>query len=809
VPTAPTYVGRTTFEATGSFGITVDAPVHQAGDILILFVETANQNVATPSGWTVLPNSPQGAGTAADNAATRVSVFYRIDTLNNVSSVNVADSGAHQVATIIAFRGVDQTTPITISAGDTASTSTTTITLPSITTTIDNSLVVLVYSSADKTGGGNTNSLPTNSNLTGLTRHQEVYGSNYCSMDIMSGTMATAGSTGTSSGTLLAASLQGHIVFALNPATAKLTADRGTFTLSGQNAQFNRVSADKGIFTVNGVAANVSYGANAPKFRSAGDFISGTGALTVTLPTGWQEDDLFLLFVETANQAVSTPTGWTELSSSPQGTGTAGGTTATRITAYYKYATSSESSVSVADPGDHAGAFILALYNVDQTTPFDVMSGDTASSSTFVTFPSVTTTIDKCLILNAIGSMVDVATPRISNLVNANLLELTELVDVSTTQGNGGGLAVASGLKVAAGSTGGTTATLATTSVQGRLTIAVRPYVAPSGYDLVANGTSFSVGGQSTILKRGIPLIAASESYTYQGVSSSLRKSGKLAGDFSSYALTGQTANLTYTVNYLLLANTGSFTLTGQNADLKPGYKIQAASASYTLSGQTAGFSRALKISVNTGVYNVSGQITNLINTRMVGASLGTYTQSGQDVGFNLSKSLLAEQSNISLGGYAAGLISTRKLPSGSGFFTITGTPSSLIRNFVIHATAGVYTLAGQIVNFLRALRVSAVSGNYNQEGWAISFGRAARLQPASGDYTLAGVDINLVRSLIMALQSGDYAVTGMDIDFTIGGVRVFVDDQFRLKNLYTWNGISWVQRTVKYWNGSEWVNPA
>ena len=55
-----------------------------------------------------------------------------------------------------------------------------------------------------------------------------------------------------------------------------------------------------------------------PTFQAKGSFTSGVGALSVPVPTGYQDDDVFLLFVESANQAIATPTEWTEVANSPQ-----------------------------------------------------------------------------------------------------------------------------------------------------------------------------------------------------------------------------------------------------------------------------------------------------------------------------------------------------------------------------------------------------------------------------------------------------------------------------------------------------------
>jgi hypothetical protein len=217
-------------------------------------------------------------------------------------------------------------------------------------------------------------------------------------------------------------------------------------------------------------------------YVGAGAKASGTGAVTPALPTGWQANDIFLLFCETANEAVTAPTGWTEVASSPQGTGTAGGTSATRLTVFWRRATSSETAPTIADPGDHICAGILAFRNVVETgNPWDVTVGDVlTTASTSVTIPGATTTVPGCMVVVAVATGPDTTTAQCSGWTNTNLQNLQELVDYYTNSGNGGGFGVAAGTMTNAGNYGSTTATVATSFVQGRISIALKPKWIPN-----------------------------------------------------------------------------------------------------------------------------------------------------------------------------------------------------------------------------------------------------------------------------------------------------------------------------------------
>jgi len=73
-----------------------------------------------------------------------------------------------------------------------------------------------------------------------------------------------------------------------------------------------------------------------PTYQGKGTFTSGAGALSVPVPAGYQDNDIFILFVESENQAIATPSGWTQVANSPQFTGTARAAGAVRLAVFYK-----------------------------------------------------------------------------------------------------------------------------------------------------------------------------------------------------------------------------------------------------------------------------------------------------------------------------------------------------------------------------------------------------------------------------------------------------------------------------------------
>lgn len=247
-----------------------------------------------------------------------------------------------------------------------------------------------------------------------------------------------------------------------------------------------------------------------PYHQATGTAANGIGAISPAWPTH-RLDDVALLFVESCGGeaiSLSTAAGFVEITNSPQNTGTT--TNGTRLAVFWCRATgASMGAPTIADPGDHVRAVILTFRNVIRSgNPWDVTAGSVkAAASTSVTFDSVTTTVDGCLVINAAARDTDSATAAFSAWANAALGGLRELHDAGTTDGNGGGLGIAAGYKHKAGATGATTATVSS-SINAMLTIALKPQTPSAGdikidnLDFVRQSTqditrSFTVGAQA------------------------------------------------------------------------------------------------------------------------------------------------------------------------------------------------------------------------------------------------------------------------------------------------------------------------
>lgn len=220
-----------------------------------------------------------------------------------------------------------------------------------------------------------------------------------------------------------------------------------------------------------------------PTVFAYGTLTSGTASIQPALPAGIVTNDLLLLFVETANEAVAIADSnggtWTETSHSPQGTGTPGGSAATRLTAFWSRYNGSQGAPTLSDPGDHQIARMIAIRGAEVSgDPLTTTSGGVETAAvTGGNIPGGTTIVGNSLVI--LATAASHGTPsggaNLSAWSNPSLVGLVECFDHSEDSGNGGTLAVATGFKTAAGTYGNTGITLSAPSALGMMSIAIRP----------------------------------------------------------------------------------------------------------------------------------------------------------------------------------------------------------------------------------------------------------------------------------------------------------------------------------------------
>jgi len=303
-----------------------------------------------------------------------------------------------------------------------------------------------------------------------------------------------------------------------------------------------------------------------PTFVAAGQVTSSTGAITPTLPAGIASGDILLLFLETANQAISisNPNGgtWAAVTNSPQGTGSTGTTSATRLTVFWSRYNGTQGPPTTTDSGNHQAGRIIAIRGcVTSGDPWDVTAGGVESTAdTSGAIPGATTTVANTLVVAAIATALPDAngTANFSAWANSDLTSVTARTNDTRNTGNGGGLAVATGGKETPGTYANTAVTCGASTTKGMMSIALKPAPGSGSPPLAAFSAPSTRGnlplaGSFTDLSTGTP---TSWSWSFGDGSSSTAQNPT-----HSYAAAG-----TYTVSLTVANEIGSHTET------KPGY---------------------------------------------------------------------------------------------------------------------------------------------------------------------------------------------------------------------------------------------
>jgi hypothetical protein len=195
----------------------------------------------------------------------------------------------------------------------------------------------------------------------------------------------------------------------------------------------------------------------APTYVGAGTAAQSTSTSnlssgTPTLPTGWAQNDILILWIETRSSSLTLPGGWTAVPSAVPTYPTFG--TTSRF--YWKRAGSSESNPNVTSSG--SDMYILQVYAfrgcISTGTPVENLAYTAVeSATTSIVFPAVTTSGgDELLMLHVSGS----SGSTVGAVTNGNLTGITERIDVDSSN-TFDHWAVITGAKATAGSTGTST----------------------------------------------------------------------------------------------------------------------------------------------------------------------------------------------------------------------------------------------------------------------------------------------------------------------------------------------------------------
>lgn len=236
-----------------------------------------------------------------------------------------------------------------------------------------------------------------------------------------------------------------------------------------------------------------------------------------------------------------------------------------------------------------------------------------------------------------------------------------------------------------------------------------------------------------------------------------------LTADVGTYTLTGQNADLYY--NRAVSADAGAYSLTGQAASLLRDSLLSLDAGSYAITGQDASLDYQKAISADAGSYSITGQIADLTRSVVLSADAGAYVISGQDANLARSAYLDANIGSYAITGEAATLLyeQARVINAQVGSYAITGQFADLTRTYVFSADSGSYDISGQDVefSFSRALLLDA--GSYDISGQSADLLLSRSIDAQLGTYNIDGQPADLLATRILYADAGSYDISGQD----------------------------------------------
>jgi hypothetical protein len=216
----PTFVAVGSHAAGAGAGISPGEPAgSQDGDYQILVIQTANQAPALfggkEAGFTAITGGTAGVGTGGAAGATGIWLYERIR--SGASQPVLDDSGDHQIARIIGFRGQAGSDYRAVVATNTQAATTSGSATGGTTTTDENIIAAFIGQAGPDTLEGTNLSSPAASGLTSVTERADLGADDGIGglIGIITGEQASAGAFGPVTYTSANSFAKAHVVISI------------------------------------------------------------------------------------------------------------------------------------------------------------------------------------------------------------------------------------------------------------------------------------------------------------------------------------------------------------------------------------------------------------------------------------------------------------------------------------------------------------------------------------------------------------------------------------------------------------------
>lgn len=769
---APTFQLAGTAQS-GINALTVAWPTHLTNDIGILVIETGGEgttlSITAPAGWTAVTGSPvTGVATVAGS---KLQVWWKRAASGAETSVTVPDSGDHQVARIFTFRGCRTSgNPWDVTTTGTKTTASTTATVPSLTTTVADTLYVAIVGRPDDSASTTHFGTLVNSNLTAIGAAGEAgttsgHGGGFV---VEYGTFAGPGSTGTGTLSKTASTTDTYLVLALRGPLVLLAA-AGSFTETGNAANLihaARLVAETGGFTFSGNPAGLSR--NRSLVAAAGAFAlngNSAGTLAAFRTTG----DVGRFYLPGRNQRL-----WSEAFDNAYWTKSNASITANATTAPNGTNTADALIENTTNSVGHS---------VERTTTF--VTGRTYTHSCYVkSYPGPTTRYARIQLGNTTvfgGDTyinVNLATGAVLNTPPSGTTYTV------TAEGNGWYRASITRQYTGAGTTQAPNIQIINTSGIGLFTGAdglSGIYIWGAQWEEASAVTAYeatgaTLGADNAALVKGYSLTAGQGAFTLTGIAATFSAGkGLIAGtgvftlgwrtwgsggwDGGTWADFGENALLIY--GKRLVAATGSFTFSGNATTRLRGTQLTAAAGSIAVNGNAAVVVRGYRPTGAAGAFNLTGNAATLRPLRYLSGGAGGFIETGQGAGILRGLRLTpAATGGYSVTGVAASLRPGRSILASAGSVALAGNPAGLRTTRILASAGTAFTVSGGAVFLRPARRIIAAAAGYLEAGNTAALRPARVLTAATAAFGFGGIAAILLRSRRLVSATGVFALS-------------------------------------------------
>jgi len=399
------YDGASGANKCGSGGLntlTIGKPAGVvSGDLLVAAISVRSANPSTPSGWTLVwcgnSGSSTGGTTCPASSTVSLAVYWKVAGTSEPSTYSGWTTTQKAAGVITAYYNVNTSTPIDVQNGTGYTSSVTSLSTPSITTAVANTMLVASFGAADGTDpafGTSVASMPA-----GMTDEWDKNGavSSGSASGAAHGAMFDAiqdniGATGQKTVTMSSSAVGVAHLLALKPATATVA------TSSGSSAPTFRAAS----------SANTTVSCGSPCI-----------SLTISVPAGVVNGDVMIanIVASGTTTTIQASAGWTLIRRTTSDM-TLSSVTYLEQAVYYRVAAGEPANyawTSTGTGGSMAGG-ISAYSGVDTTTPVDVENVEWVAAvpnyaNTSLPAPSVVTTVANDLLVASFAATLNGSPP--------------------------------------------------------------------------------------------------------------------------------------------------------------------------------------------------------------------------------------------------------------------------------------------------------------------------------------------------------------------------------------------------------------